>query len=121
MPQAGPALREEAAALIAPEADRFQLLSALMAWEVRPRGVDKGSAVQALMAEAPFAGRRPVFVGDDVTDEDGMQAARVLGGAGLRVDQWFGTAGGVRDWLAAAAAAPGQWPALPSSGGQRHQ
>ena len=113
VPEAGPALREAAAALIAPEADRFQMLSALMAWEVRPRGVDKGSAVRALMAEAPFAGRRPVFVGDDVTDEDGMEAARMLGGTGLRVDQWFGTAGGVRDWLAAAAAVPGVWPRLP--------
>ena len=113
VPEAGPALRDAAAALVAPEADRFQVLSALMAWEVRPRGVDKGSAVQALMMEAPFAGRRPVFVGDDVTDEDGMEAARALGGAGLRVDQWFGTPGGVRGWLAAAAASPGAWPPLP--------
>ena len=114
-PEAGPALQEAAAALIAPEADRFQLLSALMAWEVRPRGVDKGSAVQALMAEAPFAGRRPVFVGDDVTDEDGMEAARMLGGAGLRVDQWFGAAGDVRGWLTAAASAR-DWPPLPLDG-----
>lgn len=113
VPEAGPGLREAAAALVAPEADRFQVLSALMAWEVRPRGVDKGSAVQALMTEAPFAGRRPVFVGDDVTDEDGMEAARALGGVGLRVDQWFGTAGGVRAWLAAAAVSPGMWPPLP--------
>ena len=116
VPGAGPDLREAAAALIAPEADRFQILSALMAWEVRPRGVDKGSAVQALMTEAPFAGRRPVFVGDDVTDEDGMEAARALGGVGLRVDQWFGTAGGVRDWLAKAASSPGTWPPLMALG-----
>ena len=118
VPEAGAALREAAAALIVPEADRFQMLSALMAWEVRPRGVDKGSAVQSLMTEAPFVGRRPVFVGDDVTDEDGMEAARVLGGAGLRVDQWFGTAGDVRDWLAAAASAS-DWPPLPLDGRQR--
>ena len=55
-----------------------------MAWEVRPRGADKGSAVEALMQDAPFAGRQPVFIGDDVTDEDGMRAARALDGAGLR-------------------------------------
>ena len=70
-----------------------------MAWEVRPRGVDKGMAVEALCAEAPFAGRRPIFIGDDVTDEDGMRAARALGGAGLRVDEAFGAPEGVRAWL----------------------
>ena len=126
VPDAGPALHDAAAALIAPRSGAFQLMPALMAWEVRPRGADKGSAVQALMAESPFAGRRPIFIGDDVTDEDGMDAARALGGAGLQVDRWFGTAGGVRAWLAAAAAAPDRWPALPlddhhQDGGQRHQ
>ena len=33
----------------------------------------------------PFAGRRPVFVGDDVTDEDGFAAAAALGGFGIRI------------------------------------
>jgi trehalose 6-phosphate phosphatase len=90
---------------------RFALLPAHMAWEVRPRGADKGTAVAALMARAPFAGRLPVFIGDDVTDEEGMAAARGLGGAGLRVEEAFGSAGGVRRWLAATAAA-GDWGAL---------
>ena len=121
VPEAGPALHEAARALVAPLADRFQVMSALMAWEVRPRGADKGSAVAALMAEAPFAGRLPIFIGDDVTDEDGMAAARALGGAGLRVDRWFGTAGGVRRWLGAAAAMPGRWPPLSDARDQRHQ
>ena len=86
-----------------------------MAWEVRPRGADKGSAVEALMLEAPFAGRQPVFIGDDVTDEDGMRAAQALGGAGLRVPDVFGGPAGVRDWLARCADAlergAGEWPA----------
>jgi trehalose 6-phosphate phosphatase len=115
-PELGPALGEAATALIAPQADRFLLMPALMAWEIRPRGADKGSAVQALAGAAPFAGRRPIFIGDDVTDEDGMEAARRLGGAGLRVDDWFGSAGGVRAWLAATAgaqAAGGGGPAMP--------
>ena len=110
-PEAGDALREAVSMLIAARAREFQVMPALMAWEVRPRGADKGSAVQALAAEAPFAGRKPVFIGDDVTDEDGMRAARALGGAGLQVDAAFGSAAGVRAWLAAAAAAlPGGWP-----------
>ena len=116
VPELGPVLHEALAALIAGESGRFQLMSALMAWEVRPRGADKGSAVQALSSEPPFAGRYPVFIGDDVTDEDGMAAARQLGGAGLRVDDWFGTPDGVRAWLAASAdalAAGDGWPGLP--------
>jgi len=57
----------------------FTVTPARKAWEVRPRGADKGRAVYRLMARPPFAGRVPVYVGDDVTDEDGMRAARQLG------------------------------------------
>lgn len=112
-PEAGPALREAALALIAPLAGQFQLMEALMAWEIRPRGADKGSAVASLMLEPPFAGRTPIFIGDDVTDEDGMRVARSMGGAGFRVDAWFGDPAGVRAWLAGAAESPAAWPALP--------
>jgi len=113
VPELGPLLRDAALALIAPLPGQFQLMEALMAWEIRPRGADKGSAVEALMAEAPFAGRQPVFIGDDVTDEDGMRAARALGGAGLRVDEFFGGPADVRAWLARAAADARAWPPLP--------
>ena len=115
-PEAGQALLDAASRLIAPLGEQFQVMPALMAWEVRPRGADKGSAVQALAARPPFAGRKPVFIGDDVTDEDGMEAARALGGAGFRVDDWFGAPDGVRAWLTASAKAlvEGEgWPALP--------
>lgn len=117
-PEAGPALHEAVQALIAPQGARFQLMPALMAWEVRPRGADKGSAVETLMTTTPFAGRAPVFIGDDVTDEDGMTAARTLGGAGLRLDAWFGTAGGLRAWLGEAARQAG-WPPFPPETPQR--
>ena len=74
--------------------------AAHMAWEIKPCGIDKGRAVTALMAQAPFAGRVPVFLGDDLTDEDGMRVARKMGGLGLRVQDHFGDAAGVRNWLA---------------------
>jgi trehalose 6-phosphate phosphatase len=89
--------------------NEFEVLSAHMLWEVRPRGVDKGKAVTRLMASPPFLGRLPVFIGDDVTDEDGIAAAVAMGGAGLRVQNTFGDAAGVRAWLAAIAAT-GDWP-----------
>ncbi|RPF72512.1 trehalose-phosphatase [Aurantiacibacter spongiae] len=53
--------------------------------ELVGRGANKGSAVRAFMDRDPFAGAVPVFVGDDVTDEDGMCAAADLGGFGIAV------------------------------------
>ncbi|WP_206932431.1 trehalose-phosphatase [Roseococcus thiosulfatophilus] len=78
----------------------FDLLRADHAWELRPGGVHKGVGVRALMAEAPFAGRWPIFIGDDVTDEDGIAAAVALGGEGFLVPDSFGTPAGVRAWIA---------------------
>ena len=56
-----------------------------MLFELRPGGADKGSAVHALMARAPMVGGKPLFIGDDVTDEEGFAAAAELGGAGILV------------------------------------
>lgn len=102
-PEAGPALRALAEGLVA-LLPSHALLPGNMVWEVRPRGIHKGNAVRALMARPPFAGRTPVFVGDDITDEDAIAAARALGGIGLRVADSFGSPQAVRDWLAAEAA-----------------
>ena len=110
-PDAGPALRAALTAMLSGSA-AFDLLPAHMLWEVRPRGVDKGKALRALMERAPFAGRKPVFIGDDVTDEDAIGAARLLGGAGFQVESAFGAPFGVRAWLHDAAMA-GDWPTLP--------
>jgi trehalose 6-phosphate phosphatase len=56
-----------------------------MVAELRPPGADKGDALRRLMAEPQFASARPLFVGDDLTDEDGFAAAAELGGAGILV------------------------------------
>ena len=53
--------------------------------EVRTAGADKGAAVHAFMQEHPFKGSLPVFVGDDLTDEDGFRVARALGGVSVLV------------------------------------
>ena len=80
--------------------------------EARPRGADKGAAVRMLAAHAPFAGRRPVFVGDDVTDEDGFREAQAEGGDGVKVGDGatgaryrVDSVGAVHAWLAASLAA----------------
>jgi trehalose 6-phosphate phosphatase len=98
-PAAGPALHQAVLAMLAEGGADFAVMPARKAWEVRPRGADKGKAVRRLMACPPFLGRVPVYVGDDVTDEDGMRAARELGGLGFKVQDRFGDAAGVRAWL----------------------
>lgn len=78
----------------------FELLPGNMTVEIRHRTITKGAAVRVFMGLPPFAGRVPVFVGDDVTDEDGFAAARAAGGLGLHVDSVFGgSTANVRRWL----------------------
>lgn len=111
VPAVGPTLKTELEALLG-RSQEFALMQARKAWEIKPRGADKGTAVTALMARAPFAGRLPIFIGDDVTDEDGMREARKLGGAGYRVDAVFRDPDGVRAWLRRSAEL-GNWATLP--------
>jgi trehalose 6-phosphate phosphatase len=80
--------------------------------EVRVPGSDKGVAVKTLMRSPEMSGTRPVFIGDDVTDEDGFAAAKSLGGTGILVGPARATAAeyrldspmAVRRWLAGQAA-----------------
>lgn len=104
-PDAGGAIHAALAPLAAERPKEFVLMAAHMAWEIRPRGADKGSAVRQIMARPPFAGRLPIFIGDDVTDRDAMAAAEARGGIGLFVPDVFTDAAGVRAWLARAAQA----------------
>lgn len=70
---------------LAAEHPEFMVMKGKMVVEARPRRFSKGEAVRAFMGEAPFAGRLPIFVGDDVTDEDGFLAAQALGGVGIKL------------------------------------
>jgi trehalose 6-phosphate phosphatase len=53
--------------------------------ELVPAAAGKGEAIRALMRMPPYSGRRPIFIGDDVTDEHGFEAVRDLGGATVKV------------------------------------
>ena len=55
--------------------------------ELVARGASKGGAVEAFMQADPFAGARPFFIGDDLTDEAGFEACEALGGAGIIVGE----------------------------------
>ena len=56
-----------------------------MVFELKPAGINKGSAIGEFMQEAPFAGRTPIFLGDDVTDEYGFRAINQLGGHSVKI------------------------------------
>lgn len=93
------------------EAERVAALTGLavqpgdMVMELRTPGPTKGDSVEAFLAHAPFNGATPIFLGDDLTDEDGFAAARRLGGFGVLVGPARPTAAQLRlDDVAAALA-----------------
>ncbi len=83
IPEAEPSIRELGKELS--EQTGLVLQEGLMVVELRSPGPDKGDAIAAFMAEAPFAGARPIFVGDDLTDEHGFAVVERAGGIGVLV------------------------------------
>lgn len=86
--------------------EAVEILPGKAVFEVKPMAFNKGVAVEALMTQAPFAGRRPIFLGDDVTDESVFAMLPAFNGLGFSVGRelkgthgYFGTPREVRHWL----------------------
>ena len=74
--------------------------------EVKSLGFNKGTAVRELMARRPFAGRTPIFIGDDTTDETAFAAMPDYDGFAISVGRrvegvsgYFPAPSDVRRWL----------------------
>jgi trehalose 6-phosphate phosphatase len=78
-------------------AEPTEVLPGNAMFEVKRPNVSKGDGVRALMSHAPFAGRTPVFIGDDVTDESVFTVLPELGGTGFSVGRYFGGLAGIFD------------------------
>ena len=65
--------------------DGVEILPGKYVFEIKPAGVNKGQAIIFFMSHAPFAGRTPLFAGDDATDEAGFAAVQDLGGHGIKI------------------------------------
>ena len=95
-PQQEPRLRalvERARAEFSDEA--LEVLPGKAMLEIKRTGISKGEAVRALMTQAPFAGRAPIFVGDDVTDESVFDLLPGLRGKGYSVGRHFDGLAGI--------------------------
>ncbi|HST44518.1 MAG TPA: trehalose-phosphatase [Luteimonas sp.] len=117
-PDAEDALQAFALAAL-PRLPGYRLQHGKQLVELRPAensdgGGDKGTAITAFLSEPPFAGRRPVFAGDDLTDEAGFSVVNAHGGVSVLVGDRAGSAArhGLRDpadvhrWLHDAAGMP---------------
>jgi trehalose 6-phosphate phosphatase len=111
-PTCGVDLREVVRRVVAAAAiPDVEIVDSRLAFEIKSRGFDKGSAINRFLARSPFVGRTPVFVGDDGTDEPGFAAVIQGHGAAYSVSQArpgvsgiFSEPSMVRDWLARSAA-----------------
>jgi trehalose 6-phosphate phosphatase len=107
VPRVETALAAELDRILRNGPDHLELSRGRKVFEICPRHVSKGAAIEVLLGLDAFAGRRPVMIGDDVSDASAFAAAERLGGVGFRVGGEtfapptadFASPRRVREWL----------------------
>jgi trehalose 6-phosphate phosphatase len=85
-PDLGGPLRARLSDLVQPfRKTGIAMLDAHCAFELKSSGFDKGKAVEAFLSEPPFRERKPIFIGDDDTDEAGFAVVSARGGCAYSV------------------------------------
>jgi trehalose 6-phosphate phosphatase len=84
-PQSESMVLEAVRAVAAQLGSNYHIQGGNMMLEIKPRGFSKASAIKAFLHEPPFSGRKPVFVGDDLTDQDGFKSVEDQGGISIAV------------------------------------
>jgi trehalose 6-phosphate phosphatase len=108
-PQLAAAAQKAVREAAEPLGDAVEVQGGKMVVELKPAGCDKGAAIESFMQEPPFAGRVPVFLGDDITDEYGFRVVNRLGGHSIKVGEGASAARWRLENPAAARAWLGQW------------
>jgi trehalose 6-phosphate phosphatase len=106
-PERATQVREEVDKICAePWATPLEVLPGKSVVEIKHVGFSKATGVRELMGHPPFAGRRPVFIGDDTTDETVFAILPELDGIGISVGRKIAGVAGhfeapadVRAWL----------------------
>ena len=86
-PQLASAVQAAVRQAAEPLGEAVEVQDGKMVVELKPAGCDKGKAIAQFMEEAPFSGRTPVFLGDDVTDEYGFRVVNAIGGHTIKVGE----------------------------------
>ena len=84
-PEVGEEVEAFVRAVVASDGAGLEIQPGKMVVEVRPSKVDKGLAIAVFLEEAPYAGRTPIVLGDDWTDEPGFRTVNARGGRSIRI------------------------------------
>jgi trehalose 6-phosphate phosphatase len=84
-PHLSPEVREAVNAASDHLGNAFAMQAGKCVFEIRPAACTKGTSICAFMQQPPFLDRLPIYIGDDLTDEDAFAIVNEAGGVSIKV------------------------------------